>query len=79
MALTVDIISPERKLFSGTATAVQLPGTEGLFQILTNHAPIMASLAAGRVKIDGAKGTEYVEIEGGGVEVSANTVTVLAK
>jgi F-type H+-transporting ATPase subunit epsilon len=79
MALTVDIISPERKLYSGTATALQLPGTEGLFQILTNHAPIMASLAAGRVKIDGANGTEYVEIEGGVVEVSANTVTVLAK
>lgn len=79
MALHVDIITPERNLFSGSATAVQLPGTEGLFQILTNHAPLMASLTAGTVKIDGAKGSELVAIDGGVVEVSGNTVTVLAK
>ncbi|MEY2971640.1 MAG: ATP synthase F1 subunit epsilon [Schleiferiaceae bacterium] len=79
MALHVDIISPERNLYSGTANAVQLPGTEGLFQILTDHAPLMAALTAGRVKIDGAKGSEFVEISGGVVEVSGNNVTVLAK
>ncbi len=79
MALHVDIITPERSLYSGSATAVQLPGTEGLFQILTNHAPLMASLAAGTVKIDSAKGSEFVAIDGGVVEVSGNTVTVLAK
>ncbi|MFM8565321.1 MAG: ATP synthase F1 subunit epsilon [Bacteroidota bacterium] len=79
MSLHVDIITPERNLFSGTATAVQLPGTEGLFQILTDHAPIMAELTSGRVKIDTAKGSEFVAINGGVVEVSGNTVTVLAK
>lgn len=79
MALQVDIITPERNLYSGSANAVQLPGTEGLFQILTNHAPLMASLTAGTVKIDGAKGSELVAIDGGVVEVSGNTVTVLAK
>jgi F-type H+-transporting ATPase subunit epsilon len=79
MALQVDIITPERNLYSGSANAVQLPGTEGLFQILTNHAPLMASLTAGTVKIEGAKGSELVAIDGGVVEVSGNTVTVLAK
>lgn len=79
MSLHVDIITPERNLFSGTATAVQLPGTEGLFQILTDHAPIMAELTSGRVKIDTTKGSEFVAINGGVVEVSGNTVTVLAK
>ena len=78
MALRIDIISPERQLYSGTANAVQLPGTEGLFQILTDHAPIMASLTAGQVKIDDASGSELVSIAGGVVEVSGNTVTVLA-
>ncbi len=79
MALQVDIITPERNLYSGSATAVQLPGTEGLFQILTNHAPLMASLTAGTVKVEGAEGSELVAIDGGVVEVSGNTVTVLAK
>ncbi len=79
MSLHVDIITPERNLFSGTATAVQLPGVEGLFQVLANHAPIMAALTSGRVKIDTAKGSEFVAIDGGVVEVSGNTVTVRAK
>lgn len=79
MSLHVDIITPERNLYSGTATAVQLPGAEGLFQILAGHAPIMAALSSGRVKIDTSKGSEFVAIEGGVVEVSGNTVTVLAK
>lgn len=79
MSLHVDIITPERNLFSGAATAVQLPGVEGLFQVLANHAPIMAALTSGRVKIDTAKGSEFVAIDGGVVEVSGNTVTVLAK
>jgi F-type H+-transporting ATPase subunit epsilon len=49
MALRVDILTPEKSLFQGEATAVQFPGTEGLFQVLTDHAPIMASLAQGSI------------------------------
>jgi len=79
MALQVDIITPERKLFSGAANAVQLPGSEGLFQILSDHAPLMAALTSGNVKIDLANGSELVAIDGGVVEVSGNVVTVLAK
>ena len=79
MSLHVDIITPERNLYSGTATAVQLPGAEGLFQILSNHAPIMAALTSGRIKIDTDSGSEFVDINGGVVEVSGNNVTVLAK
>jgi F-type H+-transporting ATPase subunit epsilon len=79
MSLHVDIITPERNLYSGTATAVQLPGAEGLFQILSNHAPIMAALTSGRIKIDTTSGSEFVDINGGVVEVSGNNITVLAK
>jgi len=39
--MTVEIISPDKKLFEGNATSVQLPGTEGSFQVLNNHAPII--------------------------------------
>ena len=79
MSLHVDIITPERNLYSGTATAVQLPGAEGVFQMLSKHAPIMAALTSGRIKIDTASGSEFVDINGGVVEVSGNNVTVLAK
>ena len=79
MALRVDILTPEKSLFQGEANAVQFPGTEGLFQVLTDHAPIMASLAQGSIVIDGASGRTIVDIQGGVVEVSNNVVSVLAR
>ena len=79
MAPHVDILTPEKSLFKGEATAVQFPGTEGLFQILTDHAPIMASLTQGTIVIEGASGRTTVEIQGGVVEVSQNLVSVLAR
>lgn len=48
----LEIITPEKKIFQGEVDAVQLPGTDGLFQILKNHAPIIATLAEGNVKIN---------------------------
>ncbi len=48
----LEIITPEAKLFSGEANAVQLPGNDGIFQVLNNHAPIIAALKEGVVKID---------------------------
>jgi F-type H+-transporting ATPase subunit epsilon len=48
----LEIITPESKIFKGEVDAVQLPGKEGLFQILDNHAPIISTLKEGKVKID---------------------------
>ena len=48
----LEIITPESKIFEGPADAVQLPGKEGLFQVLDNHAPIISTLKAGTIKID---------------------------
>lgn len=48
----LEIITPEHKIFNGKADAVQLPGKDGLFQILDSHAPIISSLTEGMVKID---------------------------
>jgi F-type H+-transporting ATPase subunit epsilon len=48
----IEIITPETVLFSGEATAVQLPGLDGSFQVLNNHAPIISGLKAGDVKVD---------------------------
>ncbi|GAA0874528.1 hypothetical protein GCM10009118_09360 [Wandonia haliotis] len=50
--MILEIITPESKVFNGEIEAVQLPGKDGLFQILNNHAPIISALAEGQIKID---------------------------
>jgi F-type H+-transporting ATPase subunit epsilon len=50
--MQLEIITPEHKIFEGEADAIQLPGKEGMFQILDNHAPIISTLIKGVVKID---------------------------
>ncbi len=50
--MQVEIITPETVLYKGEAEAVQLPGLDGSFQILNNHAPIISGLKEGSVKID---------------------------
>ncbi|MDX5405211.1 MAG: F0F1 ATP synthase subunit epsilon [Bacteroidota bacterium] len=47
----LEIITPEKKIFQGEVDAVQMPGTEGLFQVLKGHAPIISTLKDGQVKI----------------------------
>ena len=49
----LEIVSPEATLFSGDVTAVTLPGVNGEFQMLENHAPIVSLLQAGNVKLQG--------------------------
>ena len=49
----LEIISPEAKLFTGEVESLTLPGTNGSFQMLENHAPIVSTLQAGAVKIKG--------------------------
>ena len=49
--MLLEIVSPEAKLFSGEVTSVSLPGVDGHFQILNNHAPIVSILQKGIVKI----------------------------
>jgi len=50
--MQLEIITPETKVFEGEVTAVQLPGQDGLFQVLNNHSPIISTLTKGTVKID---------------------------
>jgi F-type H+-transporting ATPase subunit epsilon len=50
--MQIEIITPETMIFSGEAHAVQLPGVDGLFQILNEHAPIISILKDGIIKID---------------------------
>jgi F-type H+-transporting ATPase subunit epsilon len=76
----LEIITPDKKLFSGEVNAVKLPGTDGSFGILNNHAPIIASLKKGTVKVtDHANAVQQFEIKGGVVEVLKNKMIVLAE
>ena len=49
----LEIVSPEKTLFTGDVTSVHVPGTEGSFQILNNHAPIVSTLKKGEITIEG--------------------------
>jgi F-type H+-transporting ATPase subunit epsilon len=78
--MQLEIISPEQTIFSGEVSLVQLPGIDGSFEILNNHAPLISVFAAGKVKIeDSQKQTKFFDIKGGVVEVLHNKVLVLAE
>jgi len=76
----IEIITPDKKIFSGEVSLVQLPGTNGLFEILNDHAPIISTLAKGKIKIvDAEKKNQFFEIKSGVVEVLKNKIIVLAE
>ncbi len=75
----LEIITPDRKVFEGEVTSAQFPGADGSFEVLNNHAPLIAALKAGNVVLTGTTGREAIRIEGGVVEVLRNNVIVLAE
>jgi F-type H+-transporting ATPase subunit epsilon len=75
----VEIITPEKILHSGKAKLIQLPGESGMFEIMINHAPVISSLKAGKVKVIDQEGKKYFfDISGGVVECKSNQVILLA-
>lgn len=78
--MQLEIVTPDKRIFEGQAESVRLPGKDGLFGILENHAPMISSLSDGKVKVEHPGGDiEYFEIGGGVVEVNNNKVIVLAE
>ena len=77
MPLTLDIVTPEKKFFSGEVDNVYLPGTEGELGILPGHVPLVTGVKPGelRYSIDGQ--VEELAIGAGFVEVTQEKVTVL--
>ncbi len=76
--MNLTIITPDKQIFEGEADLVQLPGIDGLFEILNNHAPMVAALGEGKVKIGNNNSFQFLEIKGGIVEVLNNKIIVLA-
>lgn len=78
--MRVEIITPDKELFKGEAKSVTVPGVDGSLGFLNNHAPLITVLKAGDVKVKHENGqTELFPVNGGVVEVSNNTVIVLAE
>jgi F-type H+-transporting ATPase subunit epsilon len=79
--MNLEILTPEKKLYSGTVYGVQMPGISGSFEVLEKHAPLVSALKAGRIKVlkDKQNHFEYYDIQGGFVEVLNNKVTLLVE
>ena len=75
----LEIITPDKKVFSGKINAVQVPGSKGSFSILEYHAPIISTLEKGRVKVVEGAAESFYNISGGIIEVKDNNVIILAE
>lgn len=78
--MTLEILTPEKKIFSGDVHGVQLPGISGLFEVLDKHAPLVSALKAGKMKILTDKtSTVTYTIQSGFAEVLNNKTIVLVE
>jgi len=77
--MQVDIITPDHTVFSGEADSATFPGSDGSFQVLNNHAPLISTLDRGKITLKTAQGEHNWVVDGGVVEVLDNKITVLAE
>ena len=77
--MLLDILTPEKLLFEGEIISVKLPGTNGEFEILNNHAPIISTLSKGEICVTNTNNDkEKFNINGGVIEMQNNKIIVLA-
>jgi F-type H+-transporting ATPase subunit epsilon len=74
-----ELVSPEKLLFSGEVVQVDVPGAEGDFGVLAEHAPMVTTLRPGILTVHGAGGEQKIVVLGGFAEVNAGGLTVLAE
>ncbi|SFV37413.1 F-type H+-transporting ATPase subunit epsilon [Devosia crocina] len=77
--LKIEIVSPERLLVSQTVQSVTVPGTEGYFTVMADHAPFMTTLRAGFITVTGDNSAEIFFVRGGFADVSPEGLTILAE
>ena len=78
--MILEIVTPEKQVFSGPVKLVQLPGSQGSFEVLKNHAPMISTLEAGTLKALPQKGEAlFFQIGSGVVEISRNKIIVLTE
>ena len=78
--MKVKITKPDGDLFQGDASLLQLPGVDGKFEILNNHAPIISALTAGQVRMVDEEGNDQLfDIRGGVVKGEKNDILLLVQ
>ncbi|HRF74970.1 MAG TPA: ATP synthase F1 subunit epsilon [Chitinophagales bacterium] len=77
--MQLEILSPDKKIYSGEAVGVQMPGVTGSFEVLNNHAPMIAALTTGKMRVNTGKENVVYNIKGGFVEILNNNVSVLVE
>jgi len=80
--MKVEIITPDSVIFTGeNVQLIQLPGIDGLFEVLNNHAPLISVLTKGNIKLinKGENSPHFFTIKGGVIEVLNNRILVLAE
>ncbi|TGL93465.1 ATP synthase F1 subunit epsilon [Leptospira barantonii] len=75
--LNVSVISPEKILYKGEVDSLIVPGNEGFFGILPNHAPLVAVLGIGVLEIRKGDKIKALSVEGGFIEVKENSISIL--
>lgn len=77
--ITVDILTPERRVLEAQADSVVIPAHDGELGILADHAPLVAQLQPGEIRMRNGERTDYFAISGGFVEVQDNHVSIMAE
>lgn len=77
--MLLEIVTPDKKVFEGEVNAVTFPGSNGEFQVLNDHAPLISSLGKGSLRIAASGKNEEMTVDGGVVEVLNNHIIVLAE
>lgn len=77
--MNVEIITPEKPLFSGEADSIVVPAADGELGILNDHAPLVAALKKGSIRLTNKGKTDTFEVNGGVLEVKQNKVIILAE
>ena len=79
MPINLEIVTPERLAFSGSVDSVQVPGSEGELGILPHHAPLVATLGVGELRIRHGGSEDSFAVFGGFVQVLPDKVVVMAE
>jgi len=77
--MKLEIITPEKTIYSGKVDLVQVPGKKGSFEVLEFHAPIISTLENGKIKIVEKGNERFFNIKGGVIEVKENNVIILVE
>ncbi len=77
--MKLEILTPDKSLYSGQVRVIKVPGSDGSFEILDHHAPIISTLKEGKIDVTGTdEKITHIDIKGGVVEVKKNEVIILA-